>query len=138
MGVPYAAQRGAAQIDDRRASPRVRARLRVQLSNLKETFGAWTVDVSPGGALFRIENPRFYHGGDGDTLLALTRQVEHHFERGLTVVFGGGVLRRRMRFVRTATDDVTNVPLVACSFYRPLTAPECVLLGITGPTENWG
>jgi hypothetical protein len=125
-------------LDERRRATRHRVRLPVQLSNLEEIFRAWTVDVSRSGALFRIDNPRFFRDGDGDPLLALTRQVEAHFERCLTVVFGGGILRRRMRVVRTTRGDDGGVPLFACAFHRPLTGPECELLGIeTEGDEEW-
>jgi len=129
---------GPLPTQDRREAERYPVELRVRLTNFKESFRAVTVDVSRTGMLFRLLSSRFYRGGDGDLLLALTRKVEMHFPRGLTVVFGGGVLRRRMRVVRTTLGgEGDGVPLVACRFHRPLTAPECLLLGIPPGEEDW-
>lgn len=115
---------------------RVRVSLRVRLTNSRESFPAVTVDVSRTGVLFLVDDPHLLSGGDGDPVLALARQVDALFGRGLTVIFGGGILRRRMRVVRTLPGE-DGVPLLACSFVRPLAGRDCTLLGIPQAEGSW-
>jgi hypothetical protein len=130
-------------LEERRRAERVRVNLRVRLTNGHASFPAVTVDMSRTGVLFRVEGPLQAIDeraiGEIDPLLALTHQADEHFGRGMTVVFGGGILRRRMRVVRALPAD-DGTPLLACSFHRPLASHDCALLGIPlpmGSGEGW-
>ena len=85
-----------------------------------------TVDMSFTGVLLRIDDP------DRTDLLSLSSVqtfAERFLHSGFTLLFGGGVVRRRMRVVRTTFCPDAR-PMIACRFVSPLAKSECALLGL--------
>jgi len=111
----------------RRCGERRRVGLDVVLSQFGATLRARSVNLSFSGALFVIDD------STTPDLESLSRFCTDQFGGGLTALFGGGVVRRRMEVVRTvrggwAEDD--DALLVACRFTGRLNASECDLLGL--------
>ena len=118
-----------------RSGDRARVTLDVVLAAQSGRLHARTVDLSYSGALFLLDDPM---RPDLVSLSSVAMFCERHFHQGLTVLFGGGVVRRRMRVVRTSLGRVGKgvYPLVAACFSRELTVAECELLGLHSKQQD--
>jgi PilZ domain len=90
-------------------------------------FAATVHDVSEGGVLLQVTDPRFYEDapppGDGFTLVARA------FPEGLRIRFPGSEVVMAAEVVRI-TSEAEGALCLGCRFVRPLSEVERVLIGV--------
>ncbi len=94
-------------------------------------YTARTVDISRGGMLAEITDPRFDRDEGSGTLVPFTAGVLFRFPEGMQVVFGDGAICAHAVVVRLSScPGAPGGMRVGCRFDPALTVLDCGLLGI--------
>jgi hypothetical protein len=113
----------------RRRRGRVTAAHQVDCQGPMNCFRGRVLNVSRDGALVSLTHRRFKANKDLD-LVDVAARLQEEFPEGLTLRFLAcpvNVQASMVRLARLADDGAT---VIGCEFARPLTFPECRLLGI--------
>ena len=90
-----------------------------------------TVDVSRGGMLLELRDPKFAVPTDASHLVAFATRLGTSFPVGLDVRFDGGSVRARATIVRLVANPTgATAILLGCRFDPPLTDVDCALVGL--------
>jgi hypothetical protein len=110
---------------ERRHGERREITLSAEIGVGKTRITVETSDISPTGALFWIP-------GLDATKAELAEYATRRFGKGISITFGGGVVRCPARPARVTERPISGVlrPLLACKFGSVLSVAQCELLGI--------
>ena len=113
----------------RRGRRRISTMQQVDCQGVVNAFRGRVLNVSREGALISVTQRRFKAKTDLD-LVQVTASLEEEFPDGLTLRFLECPVTLKASIVRVARLAEDGATAIGCKFERPLSFPECRILGV--------